>query len=165
MKTTEIHVACHTLDNLWTFLTTVYQQREKKYRQKTKGFALILASNSFINKYVYFVKSQFLFISEMLKMKLSLKFDKIIRNCLRNLAVCFGNHNENYYASGKLVNENLLSQLFLNIDLNKSRSSGHWIYVRKSVKLLITTEQFGLTGLNQFFKNFARNAGSFLRNV
>ena len=120
----------------------------KKYRQKTKGFALMLASNFFINKYVYFVKSQFLFIGEMLKMNLSLKFGKIIRNCLRNSVVSFGNHNKNYNASGKPVNENLLSQLLLNIDRNKSRSSGHWIYIRKSVKLLITTEQLGLTGLN-----------------
>ena len=62
----------------------------------------MLASNSFINKYVYFAKPQFLFISEMLKMKLSLKFDKIIQNCLRNSVVSFGNHNENYNASGKL---------------------------------------------------------------
>ena len=45
----------------------------------------------------------------MLKMKLSLKFGKIIRNCLRNSAVSFKNHNENYNASGKIVNENLLS--------------------------------------------------------
>ena len=89
MKTTEIHAACHTLDNLWTFLTTVYQQREKKCRQKTKGFAFTFASHSFINKYVYFAKSQFLFISEMQKLKLSVKFCKIIRNCLRNSAVSF----------------------------------------------------------------------------
>ena len=108
----------------------------------------MLASNVFINNYVYFAKSQFLFISEMLKIKLSLKFGKIIRNCLRNSAVSFGNHDKNYNASGKLVNETLLSQLILNIDRNKSRLSGHWIYVRKSVKLLITTEQLGLTGLN-----------------
>ena len=108
----------------------------------------MLASNSFIKKYVYFAKSKFLFISEMLKMKLSLKFGKIIRNCLRNSAVSFEHHNENYNASGKLVNENLLSQLFLNIDRNKSRLSGHWIYVRKSVKLLTTTAQLGLTRLN-----------------
>ena len=47
----------------------------------------MLASNSFINKCVYIIKSQFLFISEMLKMKLSLKFGKIIRNRLRNSAV------------------------------------------------------------------------------
>ena len=60
----------------------------------------------------------------------------------------FGNHDKNYNVSGKLVNETLLSQLILNIDCNKSRFSGHWIYVRKSVKLLITTEQLGLTGLN-----------------
>ena len=84
----------------------------------------------------------------MLKIKLSMKFGKIIRNCLRNFAVSFGNHNENYNAPGKLINETLLSQLFLNIDRNKSRSSDHWIYVPKSVKLLITTEQLGLTGLN-----------------
>ena len=84
----------------------------------------------------------------MLKIKLSLKFGKIIRNYLRNSAAGFGNHNKNYNASNKLVNENLLSQLILNIDRNKSRSSGHWIYVRKSVKLLITTEQLRLTGLN-----------------
>ena len=108
----------------------------------------MLVSNFFINEYIYFVKSQFLFISDMLKMNLSLKFGKIIRNCLRNSAVSFGNHNKNYNASGKLVNENLLSQLLLNIDRIKSRSSGHWIYIRKSVKLLITTEQLGLTGLN-----------------
>ena len=87
-------------------------------------------------------------------MKLSLKFGKITQNCLRNSAVSFWNHNENYNAPGKIVNENLLSQLFLNIDSNKSRSRDHWIYVlihvtsvRKSVKLLITTEQLGLTGL------------------
>ena len=84
----------------------------------------------------------------MLKIKLHLKFGKIIRNCLRNSVVSFTNNNENYNASGKIVNQNLLSQLFLNIDRNKSRSSGHWIYVRKSVRLLITTEQLGLTGLN-----------------
>ena len=82
IKITEIHAACHTLDNLWTLLTTVllvYQQREKKYRQKTKGFAHMLVSNSFINKCVYFAcKSQFLLISEMLKIKLSLKLGKII---------------------------------------------------------------------------------------
>ena len=68
----------------------------------------------------------------MLKIKLSLKFDKIIRNFLRNSAAGFGNHNENYNASGKLVNENLLPQLILNIDRNKSRSSGHRIYLRKA---------------------------------
>ena len=90
----------------------VYQQREKKYRQKAKGFVLMLASNAFINKYVYFAKSQFLLISEMLKIKLSLKFGKIIQNFHRNSTVSFINHNENYNASGKLVNENLLSQLF-----------------------------------------------------
>ena len=84
----------------------------------------------------------------MLKIKLRLKFGKIIRNCLRNSAVSFKNYNENYNASGKIINENLLSQLFLNIDRNKSYSSGHWIYVPKSVRLLITTEQLGLTGLN-----------------
>ena len=48
----------------------------------------------------------------MLKIKLSLKFCKIIKNCLKNSAVSFTNHYENYNASGKLVNENLLSQLF-----------------------------------------------------
>ena len=72
----------------------------------------MLASNSFIKKYVYFAKSQFLLICEMLKIKLSLKFDKTIQNYHRNSAVSFINHNENYNASGKLVNENLLSQLF-----------------------------------------------------
>ena len=77
METTEIHAACHLLVNLWTALTIVYQQREKKYRQKTKRLALRLASKSFINKYVYFAKLQFLFISEMLKIKLSFKFGKI----------------------------------------------------------------------------------------
>ena len=125
-----------------------YISNVKKYRQKAKEFAFMLAFNSFIYKYVYFAKSQFLFINEMLKMKLSRKFGKIMQNCLRNLAVGFGSHDENYNASGKLVNENLLSQLILNIDRNKSRSSGHWIYVRKSVKLLIMTEQMRLTGLN-----------------
>ena len=85
----------------------------------------MLASNSFINKYVYITKSQFLFISEILEMKLSLKFGKIIRNCLRNSALCFRNHNKNYNASGKMVNENLFSLLFLNIDSNKSCSRGH----------------------------------------
>ena len=58
-------------------------------------------------------------------MKPSLKFGKVVRNRLRNSAVRFRNHNENYNASGKMVNENLLSQLFLNIDRNKSRSRGH----------------------------------------
>ena len=60
----------------------------------------MLASNSFINQYVYFAKSQFLFMSEMLRMKLSLELGKMIRNCQRNLAVSFGNHKEIYYASG-----------------------------------------------------------------
>ena len=78
IKTTEIHAACYTLDNLWKFLTTVYQQREKNIGKKTKACALMLASNSFINKYVYITKSQFLFISEMLKMNFCLKFGKII---------------------------------------------------------------------------------------
>ena len=72
----------------------------------------MLASNSFINIYVDFAKLQFLCISEMLKIKLSLKFGKIMQNCLRNSAVSFINHNENYNASSKLVNENLLSPLF-----------------------------------------------------
>ena len=49
----------------------------------------MLASNFFINNYVYFAKLQFLFISEILKMKPSLKFGKIVRNCLRNSAVSF----------------------------------------------------------------------------
>ena len=49
----------------------------------------MLASNSFINKYISFAKSQFLFMKEMLKRKISLKFGKIIRNCLRNSAVSF----------------------------------------------------------------------------
>ena len=120
----------------------------KKKNKDKKKFALMLTSKSFIYKYFYFAKSQFLFISEMLNIKLSLKFGKIIRSCQRNSAVSFGNHTENYNASGKLVNENLLSQLILNNDRNKSRSSGHWIYARKSVKLLITTEQLGQTGLN-----------------
>ena len=72
VKTTETKIhpaACHTLDNIWTFLTSVYQQCEKKYWQKTKGFALMLVSNCFINKYVYITKSQFLFVTGMLKMK------------------------------------------------------------------------------------------------
>ena len=37
----------------------------------------------------------------MLEIKLSLKFGKIIRNCLRNSAVSLGNHNENYNAVQK----------------------------------------------------------------
>ena len=89
----------------------------------------MLASNSFINTYVDFAKSQFLCISEMLKIKLRLKFGKIIRNCLRNSAVSFRNRNTNCNASGIIVNEILLLQLFLNIERNKSRFSGHWIYV------------------------------------
>ena len=56
IKSTKIHTAYQTLDNLWTFLTTVYQQCEKKYWQKTKVIALMLASNFFINKYVYTTK-------------------------------------------------------------------------------------------------------------
>ena len=69
----------------------------------------MMASNFFVNKYICSPKSQFLFISKMLKMKLRLKFGKIIRNCLRNSAVSYKNHNENYNASGKIVNKNLLS--------------------------------------------------------
>ena len=88
--------------------------------QKTKGIALMMVSNPFINKSVYITKSQFLCISKMLKMKLSLKLGKIMRNCLRNSTVSFWNHNENYNASDKIVNENVLSQLFLNIDNNKA---------------------------------------------
>ena len=152
IKTTEIHTAFQTLDNWWTFLTTVYQQREKKYRQKAKGFAIMLASNSFINKYFYFAKSQFLFISEMLKINLSLKFGKIIRNCTRNSAVSFRNHNENYNASGKLVNENLLSQLLLNIDRNKSRSSGDWIYVRKKREIINYERTIGTNRIKLIFR-------------
>ena len=72
----------------------------------------MLACNSFINKYVYFAKSQFLLISEMLKIKLSLKFGKTIQNHHRNSTVSFINHKENYNVLGKLVNENLLSQVF-----------------------------------------------------
>ena len=87
----------------------------------------MFASDSFINIFVDFAKSQFLCISEMLKIKLRLKFGKIIRNCLGNSAVSFKNHKKNYNASGKIVNENLLLPLFLNIDRNKSRSSGYWI--------------------------------------
>ena len=49
----------------------------------------MLASNCLINKYVYITKSQFLLVSDMLKMKPSLKFGKIIQNCLRNSAVSF----------------------------------------------------------------------------
>ena len=60
----------------------------------------MLASNFFISKYVYITKSQFLFISEMRKVKLNLKFGKITLNCLRNSAVSFWNHNENYNVSG-----------------------------------------------------------------
>ena len=108
----------------------------------------MLAFNFFINLYFDFAKSQFLCVSELLKIKLRLKFGEIIRNCLRNSAVSFKNHTKNYNASGKIVNENLLLLLLLNIDRNKSRSSGHWIYVRKSLRLLITTEQLVLTGLN-----------------
>ena len=51
---------------------------QKKYWQKTEEFALMLASNFFVNKYVYITKSQFLFVSDMLKMKPILKLDKII---------------------------------------------------------------------------------------
>ena len=47
----------------------------------------MLASNPFISKSIHITKSQFLFISEMLKMKLSLKLGKIIRNSLRNSTV------------------------------------------------------------------------------
>ena len=72
----------------------------------------MLASNSFIKKYVYFAKSLFVLISEMLKPKLSLKFGKTIHNYHRNSAVSCINHNENYNALRKLVNKNLLSQLF-----------------------------------------------------
>ena len=49
----------------------------------------MLASNSFINKYVYFTKSQFLLVSDMLKMKPSLKVGKITQNYLRNSIVSF----------------------------------------------------------------------------
>ena len=49
----------------------------------------MLVSNPFINKCVYITKSQFLFISEMLKTNLSLEFGKIIQNCLSNSAVSF----------------------------------------------------------------------------
>ena len=46
-------------------------------------------------------------------MKLSLKFGKIIRNCLRNSAVSFKNHNENYNASGKISNwKSIVTTLF-----------------------------------------------------
>ena len=65
----------------------------------------MLASTTFINKYVYITKSQFLLVSDMLKMKPSLKFGEITQNCLRNSTVSFWNHNENYNASGKTVNE------------------------------------------------------------
>ena len=37
----------------------------------------MLASNCFINKYVHITKSQFLFISEILKTKLSLNLVKL----------------------------------------------------------------------------------------
>ena len=63
--------------------------RKKKYFQKTTGLALVLASNAFINKYVYITKSPFLLVGDMLKMKRSLKFGKIIQNCVRNSAVSF----------------------------------------------------------------------------
>ena len=49
----------------------------------------MLASISFINKYVYITKSQFLLVGDQLKMKPSLKFGKITQNCLRNSAVSF----------------------------------------------------------------------------
>ena len=90
---------------MWTFFLLYISNAKKKYWQKIKGFALKLASNCFINKYVYITKSQFLFVSDMLKMKPSLKFGKIIRNCMRNSAVNVWNHNENYNASGIIVNE------------------------------------------------------------
>ena len=72
----------------------------------------MLAFNSVINKYVYNTKSQFLFFSEMLKMKLSLKFGKIIRNCLRNSAVSLGNHNENYNALANSQQKSIDTTLF-----------------------------------------------------
>ena len=39
-KNTEIHAACHTYDNLWTFLT-VYQQREKNLAKNKRICAYI----------------------------------------------------------------------------------------------------------------------------
>ena len=61
----------------------------KKNAKKQKKWRLCWPPIFFINKYVYIAKSPFLFISKILKMKLSLKFGKIARNCLRNLAVSF----------------------------------------------------------------------------
>ena len=49
----------------------------------------MLASTSFINKYVYITKSQFLLVNDMLKMKPSLIFGKITQNSLRNSTVSF----------------------------------------------------------------------------
>ena len=56
IKTTEIYATCHTLDNLWTLLTTVllvYQQHEKNTGKKQKDFRLcwpliLLSINTFI---------------------------------------------------------------------------------------------------------------------
>ena len=49
----------------------------------------MLASTSFINKYVYITKSQCLLVSDMLKMKPCFKFGKITQNCLINSTVSF----------------------------------------------------------------------------
>ena len=56
----------------------------------------------------YCTKSHFLFVNDMLKIKPSLKFGKVVRNSLRNSAESFWNHNKNYNASGKIVNAEIV---------------------------------------------------------
>ena len=127
----------------------------RKKRQKTKGFALMLASNCFINKYVYITRSQFLFVSDMLKMKPSLKFGKIIRNCLRNSAVSFWNYNENYNVSGKIVNEIFYHNSFLtsNATIAVQEVTGFTflftlpVFTKKR-EIINYDRTIGLTGLN-----------------
>ena len=62
---------------------------KKILAKKEKDLRLYWPPIVLSNKYVYLTKSQFLFVSEMLKMKVSLKFGKIIQNCLKNSAVSF----------------------------------------------------------------------------
>ena len=54
---------CHTLDNLWTFLTTVYQQREKinigkKQKDLRLCWPLILLS---VNTFILLNRNSYLF--------------------------------------------------------------------------------------------------------
>ena len=95
-------------------------------------------------------------MSEILKMELSLKFGKYIRNRLRNSAVSIKNHNENYNASGKIVNENLLLQLFLNVVCNKSRSRYHWIYARKKREIINYDRTMGTNRIKLIFQKFCQ---------